>query len=101
MIVAIWTICIIFALLQLIAVVLLIKSRGERLLVVEGKRHLYHLERVRILTIVLSISAIVFCIVFPLMMTIGNKNEVTLAAGAILTVAVIVVLLIQTWAKKK
>ena len=101
MIVAIWTICIIFALLQLIAVVLLIKGRGERLLVVEGKRHLYHLERVRILTIVLSISAVVFCIVFPLMMTIGNKNEVTLAAGAILTVAVIVVLLIQTWAKKK
>ena len=101
MIVAIWTICIIFALLQLIAVVLLIKGRGERLLVVEGKRHLYHLERVRILTIVLSISAIVFCIVFPLMMTIDNKNGVTLSAGAILTVAVIVVLLIQTWAKKK
>ena len=101
MIVAIWIFCIIFALLQLIAVVFLIKGRGERLLIVEGKRHLYNLERVRILTIILSISAIVFCIVFPLMMTLGNKNEVTLAAGAILTVAVIVVLLIQTWAKKK
>ena len=101
MIVTIWIFCIIFALLQLIAVVLLIKGRGERLLVVEEKRHLYNLERVRILTIILSISAIAFCIVFPLMMTIGNKNEVTLAAGAILTVAVIVVLLIQTWAKKK
>lgn len=101
MIVAIWIFCIIFALLQLIAVVFLIKGRGERLLVVEEKRHLYNLERVRILTIILSISAIAFCIVFPLMMTIGNKNEVTLAAGAILTVAVIVVLLIQTWAKKK
>jgi len=101
MIVAIWIFCIIFALLQLIAVVLLIKGRGERLLIVEEKRHLYNLERVRILTVILSISAIAFCIVFPLMMTIGNKNEVTLAAGAILTVAVIVVLLIQTWAKKK
>ena len=101
MIVAIWIFCIIFALLQLIAVVFLIKGRGERLLVVEEKRHLYNLERVRILTIILSISAIAFCIVFPLMMTLGNKNEVTLAAGAILTVAVIVVLLIQTWAKKK
>ena len=101
MIVAIWIFCIIFALLQLIAVVFLIKGRGERFLVVEEKRHLYNLERVRILTIILSISAIVFCIVFPLTMTIGNKNEVTLAAGAILTVVVIVVLLIQTWAKKK
>ena len=101
MIVAIWIFCILFALLQLIAVVFLIKGRGERFLVVEEKRHLYNLERVRILTIILSISAIAFCIVFPLMMTIGNKNEVTLAAGAILTVVVIVVLLIQTWAKKK
>jgi hypothetical protein len=101
MIVAIWIFCIIFALLQLFAVVLLIKGRGERLLVVEGKRHLYNLERIRILTIILSVSAIAFCIVFPLMMTIDNKNGVTLAAGAILTVAVIVVLLIQTWAKKK
>ena len=101
MIVAIWIFCIIFALLQLIAVVFLIKGRGERLLVVEEKRHLYNLERVRILTIILSVSAIAFCIVFPLMMTIDNKNGVTLAAGAILTVAVIVVLLIQTWAKKK
>ena len=101
MIVAIWTICIIFTLLQLIAVVLLIKGRGERLLVVEGKRHLYHLERVRILTIVLSISAIVFCIVFPLMMTIDNKNGVTLSAGAILAIGVIIVVLIKTWAKKK
>jgi len=101
MIVAIWIFCIIFALLQLFAVVLLIKGRGERLLVVEGKRHLYNLERIRVLTIILSISAIAFCIVFPLMMTIDNKNGVTLAAGAILTVAVIVVLLIQTWAKKK
>ena len=101
MIVAIWIFCIIFALLQLFAVVLLIKGRGERLLVVEGKRHLYNLERIRILTIILSVSAIAFCIVFPLMMTIDNKNGVTLAAGAILTVAVIVVLLIQTWARKK
>ena len=101
MIVAIWTICIIFALLQLIAVVLLIKGRGERLLVVEGKRHLYHLERVRILTIVLSISAIVFCIVFPLMMTINNKNGVLLAAGTIAVIGVIIVGLIKTWAKKK
>jgi len=101
MIVAIWIFCIIFALLQLFAVVLLIKGRGERLLVVEGKRHLYNLERIRVLTIILSISAIAFCIVFPLMMTIDNKNGVTLAAGAILTVAVIVVLLIQTWARKK
>ena len=101
MIVAIWIFCIIFALLQLFAVVLLIKGRGERLLVVEGKRHLYNLERIRILTIILSISAIAFCIVFPLMMTIDNKNGVILAAGAILAVAVIVVLLIQTWAKRK
>ena len=101
MIDAIWIFCIIFALLQLIAVVLLIKGRGERLLIVEGKRHLYILERIRILTIILSISAIAFCIVFPLMMTIDNKNGVILAAGAILAVAVIVVLLIQTWAKKK
>ena len=101
MIVAIWIFCIIFALLQLFAVVLLIKGRGERLLVVEGKRHLYNLERIRILTIILSVSAIAFCIVFPLMMTIDNKNGVTLAAGAILTVAVIVVLLIQTWARKE
>ena len=101
MIVAIWIFCIIFALLQLIAVVFLIKGRGERLLIVEGKRHLYILERIRILTIILSISAIAFSIVFPLMMTIDNKNGVILAAGAILAVAVIVVLLIQTWAKKK
>ena len=101
MIVAIWTICIIFALLQLIAVVLLIKGRGERLLIVEEKRHLYNLERVRILTILLSVSAMVFCIVFPLMMTIDNRNGVILAAGAILAVAVIIVILIQTWAKKK
>lgn len=101
MIDAIWIFCIIFALLQLIAVVFLIKGRGERLLIVEGKRHLYILERIRILTIILSFSAIAFCIVFPLMMTIDNKNGVILAAGAILAVAVIVVLLIQTWAKKK
>ena len=101
MIVTIWIFCIIFALLQLIAVVFLIKGRGERLLIVEGKRHLYILERIRILTIILSISAIAFCIVFPLMMTIDNKNGVIRAAGAILAVAVIVVLLIQTWAKKK
>ena len=101
MIDAIWIFCIIFALLQLIAVVLLIKGRGERLLIVEGKRHLYILERIRILTIILSISAIAFCIVFPLMMTIDNKNGVILAAGAILAVVVIVVLLIQTWAKRK
>ncbi len=101
MIAAIWTICMIFALLQLIAVVLLIKGRGERLLVVEGKRHLYHLDRVRILTIVLSISAIVFCIIFPLMMTIDNRNGVILSAGAILAIAVIIVVLIKTWAKKK
>ena len=101
MIDAIWIFCIIFALLQLIAVVFLIKGRGERLLIVEGKRHLYILERIRILTIILSISAIAFCIVFPLMMTIDNKNGVILAAGAILAVAVIVVLLIQTWAKRK
>jgi len=100
MIVAIWVVCIIFALLQVIAVVLLIKGRVERLLVVEEKRHLYHLDRVRILTIILSISAIVFCIVFPLMMTIENRNGVILAAGAILAVAVIIVILIKTWAKK-
>jgi hypothetical protein len=101
MIVAIWIICIIFALLQLIAVVLLIKGRGERLLVVEEKRYLYHLERVRILTIILSISAIAFCIVFPLMMAIDNKYGVLLTTGAILAVGVIVAVLIQTWAKKK
>jgi hypothetical protein len=101
MIDTLWVFCIIFALLQVIAVVLLIKGRGERLLVVEEKRHLYHLDRVRILTIILSISAIVFCIVFPLMMTIDNRNGVILAAGAILAVAVIIVILIQTWAKKK
>ena len=100
MIDTLWLFCIIFALLQVIAVVLLIKGRGERLLV-EEKRHLYHLDRVRILTIILSISAIVFCIVFPLMMTIDNRNGVILAAGAILAVAVIIVILIQTWAKKK
>ena len=101
MIDTLWVFCILFALLQVIAVVLLIKGRGERLLVVEEKRHLYHLDRVRILTIILSISAIVFCIVFPLMMTIDNRNGVILAAGAILAVAVIIVILIQTWAKKK
>ncbi len=101
MIDTLWVFCIIFALLQVIAVVLLIKGRGERLLVVEEKRHLYYLDRVRILTIILSISAIVFCIVFPLMMTIDNRNGVILAAGAILAVAVIIVILIQTWAKKK
>ena len=101
MIVAIWTICIIFALLQLIAVVFLIKGRGERLLVVEEKRHLYHLDRVRILTILLSVSAMVFCIVFPLMMTINNKNGVLLAAGTIAVIGVIIVGLIKTWAKKK
>ena len=101
MIDTLWVFCIIFALLQVIAVVLLIKGRGERLLVVEEKRHLYHLDRVRILTIILSISAIVFCIVFPLMMTIDNRNGVILATGAILAVAVIIVILIQTWAKKK
>jgi uncharacterized membrane protein len=100
MIDTLWVFCIIFALLQVIAVVLLIKGRGERLLVVEEKRHLYHLDRVRILTIILSISAIVFCIVFPLMMTIDNRNGVILAAGAILAVVVIVVILINTWAKK-
>ena len=101
MIDTLWVFCIIFALLQVIAVVLLIKGRGERLLVVEEKRHLYYLDRVRILTIILSISAIVFCIVFPLMMTIDNRNGVIQAAGAILAVAVIIVILIQTWAKKK
>ena len=101
MIVAIWIFCISFALLQLIAVVLLLKGRGKSLLVVERERHLYNLERIRILTIILSISAIAFCIAFPLMMTIENKNGVILAAGAILTVAVIVVILIHTWAKKK
>ena len=101
MIVAIWTICIIFALLQLIAVVFLIKGRGERLLVVEEKRHLYHLDRVRILTILLSVSAMVFCIVFHLMMTINNKNGVLLAAGTIAVIGVIIVGLIKTWAKKK
>ena len=101
MIVAIWIFCISFALLQLIAVVLLLKGRGKSLLVVERERHLYNLERIRILTIILSISAIAFCIAFPLMMTIDNKNGVILAAGAILTVAVIVVILIHTWAKKK
>jgi hypothetical protein len=101
MIVAIWIICIIFALLQLIAVVLLIKGRGERLLVVEEKQHLYHLERVRILTIILSISAIAFCIVFPLMITIDNRDGVLWATGTIVAIAVIIALLIQTWAKKK
>ena len=91
----------IFALLQIIAVVFLLKGRGERMLVVEEKQHLYHLERVRILTIILSISAIAFCIVFPLMITIDNQDGVLWTAGAILAVAVIVALLIQTWAKKK
>ena len=99
--IVIWIICIIFALLQLIAVVFLIKGRGERLLVVEEKRHLYHLDRVRILTILLSVSAMVFCIVFPLMMTINNKNGVLLAAGTIAVIGVIIVGLIKTWAKKK
>ena len=99
--IVIWIICIIFALLQLIAVVFLIKGRGERLLVVEEKRHLYHLDRVRILTILLSVSAMVFCIVFPLMMTINNNNGVLLAAGTIAVIGVIIVGLIKTWAKKK
>ena len=99
--IVIWIICIIFALLQLIAVVFLIKGRGERLLIVEEKRHLYHLDRVRILTILLSVSAMVFCIVFPLMMTINNKNGVLLAAGTIAVIGVIIVGLIKTWAKKK
>jgi hypothetical protein len=101
MIDAIWPFCMIFALLQIIAVVFLLKGRGERMLVVEEKQHLYHLERVRILTIILSISAIAFCIVFPLMITIDNQDGVLWTAGAILAVAVIVALLIQTWAKKK
>jgi hypothetical protein len=101
MIDAIWAFCMIFALLQIIAVVFLLKGRGERMLVVEEKQHLYHLERVRILTIILSISAIAFCIVFPLMITIDNQDGVLWTAGAILAVAVIVALLIQTWAKKK
>ena len=99
--IVIWIICIIFALLQLIAVLFLIKGQGERLLVVEEKRHLYHLDRVRILTILLSVSAMVFCIVFPLMMTINNKNGVLLAAGTIAVIGVIIVGLIKTWAKKK
>ena len=101
MIDAIWAFCMIFALLQIIAVVFLLKGRGERMLVVEEKQHLYHLERVRILTIILSISAIAFCIVFPLMITIDNQDGVLWTAGAILAVAIIVALLIQTWAKKK
>ena len=101
MIDAIWAFCMIFALLQIIAVVFLLKGRGERMLVVEEKQHLYHLERVRILTIILSISAIAFCIVFPLMITIDTQDGVLWTAGAILAVAVIVALLIQTWAKKK
>ena len=43
----------------------------------------------------------VFCIVFPLMMTINNKNGVLLAAGTIAVIGVIIVGLIKTWAKKK
>ena len=101
MIDTLWVFCIIFALLQVIVVVLLLTGRGENFLVMEKKRDQYHLDRVRILTIILSISAIIFCIVFPLMMTIDNRNGVILAAGAILAVAVIIVILIQTWAKKK
>ena len=100
MIDTLWVFCIIFALLQVIVVVLLLTGRGENFLVMEKKRDQYHLDRVRILTIILSISAIIFCIVFSLMMTIDNREGVLMVAGAILTVVVIVVILINTWAKK-
>ena len=100
MIDTLWVFCIIFALLQVIVVVLLLTGRGENFLVMEKKRDQYHLDRVRILTIILSISAIIFCIFFPLMMTIDNREGVLMVAGAILAVVVIVVILINTWAKK-
>jgi len=101
MIDTLWVFCIIFALLQVIVVVLLLTGHGDNFLVMEKKRDQYHLDRVRILTIILSISAIIFCIVFPLMMTIGNREGVLMVAGVILAVVVIVAILINTWAKKK
>ena len=101
MIDTLWVFCIIFALLQVIAVVLLLTGHGDNFLVMEKKRDQYHLDRVRILTILLSISAIIFCIVFPLMMTIDNREGVLMVAGVIFAVVVIVAILINTWAKKK
>ncbi len=101
MIDTLWVFCIIFALLQVIVVVLLLTGHGDNFLVMEKKRDQYHLDRVRILTIILSISAIIFCIVLPLMMTIDNREGVLMVAGVILAVVVIVAILINTWAKKK
>ena len=99
MIVTLWVFCIIFALLQVIAVVFLLTGRGEKFLVVEEKRDQYHLDRVRILTIILSISATALSITVPLL--INNPKAITLASGVCLAVIVIIVILIKTWAKKK
>lgn len=95
---------IIFSLLFIILAIVFYLGKGDKLIAgyntaSEEERKKVNIQRLRILMSCISIIAAAFCVSMPI---IGNNIQAQLGATAVfMAVIIFVVILANTWAKKK
>lgn len=95
---------IIFSLLFIVLAIVFILGKGDKLIAgyntaPEEERKKVNIHRLRILMSAISIITAAFCVTMPI---IGNNIQAQLGAAAVfMVVLVFVIILANTWAKKK
>ena len=95
---------IIFSLLFIVLAIVFYLGKGDKLIAgyntaSEEERKEVNIHRLRILMSCISVITAAFCVSMPI---VGNKIQAQLGAVAVLFVAIIfVVILANTWARKK
>ena len=95
---------IIFSLLFIVLAIVFYLGKGDKLIAgyntaSEEERKKVNIQRLRILMSCISVITAAFCVTMPI---VGNNIQAQLGAVAVLLVAIIfVVILANTWARKK
>lgn len=95
---------IIFSLLFIVLAIVFILGKGDKLIAgyntaPEEERKKVNIQRLRILMSCISVITAAFCVTMPI---IGNNIQAQLGAAAVfMVVLVFVIILANTWAKKK
>lgn len=95
---------IIFTLIFIVLAVIFLLGKGDKLIAgyntaSEEERKKVNIQRLRILMSCISVISAAFCVSMPI---IGNNIQAQLGAAAVFLVAMIfVVILANTWARKK
>lgn len=95
---------IIFSLIFIVLAIVFILGKGDKLIAgyntaPEEERKKVNIHRLRILMSCISVITAAFCVTMPI---IGNNIQAQLGAAAVFIIVIIfVVILANTWAKKK